>query len=132
MEVAEPTDEPDSLDGPTQMRKRRLRILHLLTGQPLWKTKVGEHFDVSVQTIGRDIDALHRDGLLTYTLTDAEDTSRTHLISYETTATGTDVLEQYRLCTDCGDVVHPATGCVHDYVPISDGSDDDATGERDE
>lgn len=111
------TDTPDSLDVTDQMLKRRLHVLHLLTDEALWKKLVAQRLDETPQTIGRDIDALHRDGLLTYTLTDAPNHSRTHFIAFETTDEGEQALTEYHICIVCGDVVTPAEDCLHDYHP---------------
>lgn len=127
--MSDTTTEPDSLNGTAQQRKRRLEILGLLTDHTLWKKRISQHFDVSVQTIGRDVDALHDDGLLTYTLMDADNAARAHYIGYTTTDTGDDIVSRYRICRECGDVVHVERGCLHDYIPIRTYRDDAGGGD---
>lgn len=118
----------DSLNGTSQQRKRRLEILAHLTEQTLWKKRIATDFEVSVQTIGRDVDALHRDGLLTYTLVEPDTSTRTHLVGYTTTDTGGHVLEEYRICRDCGEVVHVDRDCLHSYTPLTTYYGDDGEG----
>lgn len=110
----------DSLDVPQRLLKRRLNILTLLTEKPLWKKRVAENLDESPQTIGRDIDALHNDGLLEHTLLGCEHGNRSTYIAFQTTDTGGQALGNYLVCTGCGDIVEPADECIHEYVPIKD------------
>jgi predicted ArsR family transcriptional regulator len=109
-----------SLDAFSGRTKRRLEILAVVTDDPLWKTRLGERFDVSVQTVGRDVDALHADGLLTSTIVTPFDAAHDQYIAYETTSAGEEALAAYRVCKRCGDVVDTRQECVHDYVPVQD------------
>lgn len=110
----------DSLNVQRTMVKRRLHILTFLRYQPLWKRRVAQRMDETPQTIGRDIDALHQDGLLETTLMEADDVNRTHLIAYQTTTAGEHAIDHYRVCTSCGHLVDTEAGCVHEYVPLTD------------
>ncbi len=110
-----------SLNGSQEMQKRRLEILKTLTNQTLWKKKAAEEFEVSVQTVGRDVDALHKDGLLEYTLTEAEGPNRNHYVGYYTTDKGRTALENYSICKNCGDVIDPSKECPHEYHPFHNG-----------
>lgn len=107
-----------SLDGTVDMTRRRLKILAILSDGPLWKQRLGERFAASVQTLGRDVDALHADGLLETTLVSAADANRSMLIGFATTDDGRNALDDYRVWADCGDVVDARSGCVHEYVPV--------------
>jgi len=118
----------DSLNGTNQQRKRRLELLAHLTDTTLWKKRIATDFDVSVQTIGRDVDALHRDGLLTYTLVEPDTSTHTHLVGYTTTDTGDNVLSEYRICQRCGEVVHVDRDCLHSYTPVATHYDDTTGG----
>jgi len=117
--AAENTRFP-SLDAFSGRTKRRLDILTVLTEDALWKAELGERFDVSVQTVGRDVDALHADGLLASTIVTPFDASHDQYIAYETTSAGEEALAAYRVCDHCGDVVDTRTECVHDYVAVQD------------
>lgn len=113
-----------SLSGSHRLLKRRLKILQTLNQQTLWKKQVAQEFTASVQTIGRDIDALENDGLLETRLVAPKEHSRTHFIAYRTTDQGRDALDEFLICTSCGDVIQPPEDCRHDYQPLSDGGGD--------
>lgn len=105
------------------MTERRLRILTLLTEETLWKKRVAARFDVSVQTIGRDVDALHADGLLRDTLVMPDEGPRSMYIAFATTEQGEAALDEFRVCAECGAVVDARQDCVHEYVPVQDAFD---------
>lgn len=109
-----------SLDGSARMTRRRLEILAVLAERTWWKSRLAERFEASVQTIGRDVEALHADGLLRDTAVSPDAGHRHLYIAFATTEQGRAVLDEYRLCRRCGDVVDTRTGCVHDYAPVSE------------
>lgn len=108
-----------------QLDMLSLYILHLLTEEPLWQQRIYESLPAdgpdilhaSLQTVGRRIESLHDSGYLETCVTEAEPVNRNLLIAYRTTETGTDVLQQHDICTDC-DQVHPAWEHRHDLVDI--------------
>lgn len=109
-----------SLDGSARIVRRRLEILALLTERTWWKSRLAERFEASVQTVGRDVEALHADGLLRDTPVMPDEGHRHLYIAFATTEQGRDVLDDYRLCRRCGDVVDTRQACVHDYAPVTD------------
>ncbi len=76
-------------------------------GRPLWKKSVhrclqelsgipAELSEISVQTVGRRVDALHEGGYLAPNIVTPEDINRDLIIAYEPTADGREALAQKR------------------------------------
>lgn len=112
-----------SLDCSRSMTERRLRVLSLLTEKTLWKKRVSEKLGESPQTIGRDVHALQADGLLAPEFVSPGDVNRHHIIAFRTTSEGKSVLDDYRVCENCGEVVDTRRDCLHDYAPLDEAVD---------
>lgn len=99
-----------------------LQILAILRDDPLWKKRIAHQINnVSVQTIGRRVDALHDKGLLESCIIAPDDIKRDLIIAFETTETGRAALQTHLVCSDsdCDDLKRPGEH-VHDYVPAGD------------
>ena len=96
-----------------ELTKLDLHILTILNDDPLWKQRVYEtlqnhgHADtaMSVQTVGRHIDALQEHGYLDLEIICPEDTRRNLLPAFTTTEQGRTALDQYKVCDGCGELV---------------------------
>lgn len=96
-----------------ELTKLDLHILTVLNHQSLWKKRVYETLHdhnledtaMSIQTIGRHIDALHSHGYLELHVISPEDTHRNLIPAFTTTEKGRNALNQYRICDSCGELV---------------------------
>ena len=100
-----------------------LRILHLLTDNPLWKTKIYRTLDThSVQTIGRRVDRLQNNGLLDTCILTPEEIKRELIIGYKTSDSGQRLLTEYQICEteDCGKLIHNGEDHIHQFISVAD------------
>lgn len=96
-----------------ELSKLDLHILTLLTDRSLWKKRVYEilqehdHAEtaVSIQTVGRHINTLRDHGYLELQVRSPEDICRNMIPAFTTTEKGEAVLDKYRICDGCGELV---------------------------
>lgn len=122
------TSDYDSLDCGERVVKRRLKVLAFLAETPLYKRKLGERFDVSVQTTGRDVNALVNDGLLEPRIVEDPEGVRDSYFGFKTSELGEEVLERFLVCDSCGELAERGVDCTHEFQPfreavLSDGGD---------
>lgn len=99
-----------------------LQILAELRDDPLWKKRIAHQIDnVSIQTIGRRVDALRDKGLLDSCIIAPDDIKRDLIIAFETTEQGRAALQTHLVCSDpdCENLKRPDEH-VHDHVPAGD------------
>lgn len=102
------TDEQWYTEAPRMIDDKDFSILKVLkdADKPLWKKAIHERIHsrsetfpcdpFSIQTVGRRVDALYNDELITARIMSPSQAQRTLITTYQTTATGKEAIERYR------------------------------------
>lgn len=102
------TDEQWYTEAPRMIDDKDFSILKVLydADKPLWKKEIHERIQTrsetfpcepfSIQTVGRRVDSLYSDDLITARIMSPSQAQRTLITTYQTTPTGREAIEQYR------------------------------------